>query len=446
MRIWTATMNVTISPHALSGTIPSIASKSVAHRILILAALCPTDAEIACSTTSVDIDATIRCLNALGAAITPTEGGYHVAPIPAVEERTSPRGNIGRTLECEESGSTLRFLLPVVAALGCGAHFTGHGRLAKRPLSPLYELLQQGGCSLSPQGTFPLDLSGKLQSHEFILSGNVSSQFVTGLLMAASVMDGPVKIVVAEPIQSRPYIDITLKAMADFGIKIMSTPVLHGDKACVEYTVTPTHTPLTSPGLLTVEGDWSNAAFWLSAGAIGTDSVCVTNMNLSSVQGDRYCLAALALFGARINRAPGQVSVSHGTLSPVKIDVHDIPDLVPVLAVVAAYAQGETRFTHAERLRLKESDRLESTADLIRAMGGEVATTDSALTITGHGGLHGGGPVDAANDHRIAMAAAIAATCAEEPTKILGAECVSKSYPSFFEDFQALGGLVKKEV
>lgn len=438
-------MNVEISPHELSGSVASIASKSVAHRALILASLCPGETEIVCNATSKDIDATARTISALGGSATRTEDGFLVKPLPGSSATDNIRqGRPGAILDCGESGSTLRFMLPVVAALGCGASFTGQGRLAERPLSPLYEALEQGGCTLSPQGSFPLTLSGKLAARDFRMPGNVSSQYVSGLLLAAPLMEGPVRILVEEPVESRPYINITIDVLRAFGVDVLSCPETVAGTRCLALMVSPASTPLRSPGRFAVEGDWSNAAFWLCAGALSTHPVSIFGMNLQSVQGDREAMGALALFGARISRKGDRVTIVRDSLAPQTIDVHDVPDLVPALASVAAYAEGTTRLTNAGRLRLKESDRLATTAAAISAMGGTATIEGDALLIEGSGHLSGG-TVDAANDHRIAMAAAIAATMADGPTTIIGAECVSKSYPAFFEDFASLGGIVEKE-
>ncbi len=439
-------MNVTIHPHELTGTVQAIASKSVAHRMLILSALCPSATDIRCNATSEDIEATARVLNALGAHVTKAEEGFHVEPLPGSSASDNIReAQKGAVLDCGESGSTLRFMLPVVAALGCGASFTGHGRLAKRPLSPLYEELAEGGCTLSPQGSFPLTISGKLKRRSFTLPGNVSSQFVSGLLLASPLMEGPLHILVEEPVQSRPYISITENALAAFGADVLSCPETENGKRCLALMVSPSSTPVRSPGTIEVEGDWSNAAFWLCAGALSHEPVSITGLDLTSVQGDRAVLGALALFGARVSRKANRVTIVRDHLEAATMDVHDVPDLVPALAAVACYAKGTTRLTNAGRLRLKESDRLETTAAALNAMGGQVSAEGDTLVIEGTGTL-AGGTVDAANDHRIAMAAAVAATCATGPTTIEGAECVSKSYPAFFEDYASLAGSVMKEL
>jgi 3-phosphoshikimate 1-carboxyvinyltransferase len=423
-------VNAIISPHALAGSIPSIASKSAAHRLLILAALSLSITDIDCRTTSDDIDATISCLEALGVRIAATKLGFH---------STQPQPIKGALLDCGESGSTLRFLLPVSCALGAGAALTGHGRLAERPLSPLYEELCKHGCELSEKGVLPLKTQGQLTGGRFFLPGDVSSQFASGLLLAAPFLDKPTEIFVLEPVQSAPYIRLTIDALEAFGITVRMSEQKLNDQQYQRYVIS--GGCLRSPGKIVVEGDWSNAAFWLAAGSIGHTTVEVRGLKTDSSQGDRAILAALARFGARVMRGPGVVAVSGGKLEGITLDVSGFPDLVPPLAAVATFAEGKTRLTNAGRLRLKESDRLVSVSNALTALGGHAQVENDDLIIEGSISITGG-LVDAENDHRIAMMAAIVAAQADGPTTICGAQCVAKSYPAFFDDFAALGGHV----
>ena len=429
-------MDVRIGQARLSGTVPAVASKSVAHRMLICAALCDGPTEIACNTTSADIAATVRCLASLGASITPEDGhGFSVRP------RSDEPGHPVATLDCGESGSTLRFLLPVVCALGCGGSLVGHGRLAERPLSPLYEQLLEHGCSLSPQGAFPLEVSGKLSGGTFVLPGDVSSQYVTGLLLTAPLLDEPTEILVAEPVQSAPYIALTIGALESFGIDVNVSRTERERLPHLRYRVDPAQGRLSSPGSCTVEGDWSNAAFWLAADALGSD-IAVSGLEETSAQGDRAILSVLESFGATTAKAGGKMVVNAESLHGADIDVADIPDLVPPLAAVAAAASGTTHLTNAGRLRLKESDRLATVTASLRAFGVDARVIGDDIHIVGGASLHGA-TVDAANDHRIAMLASILATRAAGTTTVLGADCVGKSYPAFYQDFSALGGDVR---
>lgn len=437
-------MNVTVEPGRLTGEVSAPSSKSEAHRLLICAAFAPGTTDIDCTTTSEDIDATAGCLEALGAHITRTRRGFRVVPVPG----TSATDNVPEPiscalLDCGESGSTLRFLLPVVAALGCDARLTGHGRLPQRPLSPLYEELVAHGAELSPQGQMPLHVGGRLRPGRFSLPGNVSSQYVSGLLLAAPLMGAPVEVVVSEPVESLPYIDITVAALRRFGVSVSEDHV-EGPGGGARSYVVGGGSRLSSPGTVSVGGDWSGAAFWLAAGALSEDGVAVRGLDVTSTQGDRQVLAALALLGARVLRASDGAACTHDDLVGRELDVSSCPDLVPPLAAVAALAQGTTRITGAARLRLKESDRLETVSAAVNALGGRARIVNDDLIIDGVARL-AGGTVDAAGDHRIAMMAAVLAARSDAPVTILGAECVAKSYPGFFEDLARLGGTYRKE-
>jgi 3-phosphoshikimate 1-carboxyvinyltransferase len=432
-------MQATVSPRELSGAIPAISSKSVAHRLLILAALSPSVTTVGCNTTSRDIEATVSCLQALGARITRTSAGYRVVPLRGWSVSDNhPLATPDAVLDCGESGSTERFLLPIVAALGGGASIVGHGRLAERPLSPLYEELVSHGVELGPQGSFPLRVAGRLRPGRFLLPGNVSSQFVSGLLMAAPILGAPMEVAVTEPVQSMPYIALTTDALAMFGVDVAVSHEVIAGTPCTCYC-TPS-SRLASPGSCEVEGDWSNAAFWLAAGALSHEGVTVQGLNLASTQGDRVVLAALASFGARVARKGSAARVTLDAPHAASMDVSNFPDLVPPLAAVAAVCPGTSELRNAGRLRLKESDRLETVCAALRALGIEARTRGDDLLVTG--GTPTGGVVDSANDHRIAMLAAVLATRATGPVTIQGAECTAKSYPAFWEDFARLGGTV----
>ena len=437
-------MDMLITPSPLAGQVKAPASKSEAHRLLICAALCPGTTDIDCDTTSQDIDATAACLRALGARVTRTAKGFRVVPVPGAGSSDNIREAVrGALLDCGESGSTLRFMLPVVAALGCDASLTGHGRLPERPLSPLYEELVAHGADLGPQGSFPLHVGGRATAGRYVIAGNVSSQYVSGLLMAAPVMGAPVEVLVTKPVESLPYIDLTCAALAQFGVEVARGEAMVGEKGAMSFAVSAPQ-GLRSPGVVTVGGDWSNAAFWLAAGAMSDEGLTVTGVDLKSTQGDRAIMGALALLGARVTRAQGQVTVMRENLRGCRLDVSACPDLVPPLAAVAAVAEGTTTICGAARLRIKESDRLKTVSAAINALGGRVSETDDGLVIKGVPELSGG-TVDAANDHRIAMMSAILAARCTGPTTIVGAQCVAKSYPAFFEDFSMLGGRCQKE-
>lgn len=414
-------MTVTVNTDALSGVIPAIPSKSYAHRMMICAAFSEEPSRIFCTSGSEDILATIRCLNAMGASITYEDGVIEVIPV----DRTALPSSA--SMDCGESGSTLRFLLPVACALGIDGEFVMHGRLSQRPLSPLYEELIRHGAVLAQQGTQPFLISGRLTDPDFSIAANVSSQFISGLLFALPLMGGGTIRMTGE-IQSGSYLDITVECMRLAGIDV----TLQGDTYHVQGTY---HMPAES----TVQGDWSNAAFWLCAGAIGPQAVTVTGLNLHSAQGDRKILDVLERFGAGIQKTEDSVTVSPEKLSGIALDASDIPDLVPVITAVACRAAGETRIEHAERLRIKESDRIQSVCALLNAFGADYTEKPDGMIIRGGKPLHGA-TVSSCNDHRIAMTAAVMSLLTDSAITIEQAESVNKSYPSFYQDYRRLGG------
>ena len=391
-------MDICITPKKLYGNINAIPSKSQAHRMLICAAFSDQPTTLICPETNRDIEATANCLTALGAGITWLSNGYRVKPIEEVPFRAS--------LPCQDSGSTLRFLLPIAGALGVDTVFQMTGRLPQRPLTPLWEEMERMGCTLTRPTADTIRCTGRLRSGEYAINGTISSQFITGLLFALSLLPGQSRLQVLGKLESAPYVSMTLAAMERFGI------------SCNDYCF-PGNGRFHSPGTVTVEGDWSNAAFFLAAQALGSP-IQVGNLNPDSPQGDRVCARLLPELKDNLT-----------------ISAADIPDLVPILAVTAAANQGAV-FTDIGRLRLKESDRVASVMDMLRALGGQAEADDTTLTVYGTG-LHGG-TVDSHNDHRIAMSAAIAATVCDSPVTILGAQCVEKSYPKFFTDYTSLGG------
>ena len=391
-------MDITITPRPLSGTVTAIPSKSQAHRLLICAAFADAPTTLVCPDTNRDIEATVDCLNALGADIARSESGYHVVPVSVLPKNA--------VLNCCESGSTLRFMLPVAGALGVDTTFQMAGRLPQRPLSPLWEEMERMGCTLTRPTEDTIRCTGKLRAGEYTIDGGVSSQFITGLLLAAALIPGESHIHLTGKVESRPYITMTQQAMDIFGLACYDFCVLGGS-------------PFRSPGTLTVEGDWSNGAFFLAAKMLG-NAVETENLSPDSPQGDRAVSTLLPALE------------KHTTISAA-----DIPDLVPVLSVVAACKQGAV-FTDIRRLRLKESDRVASVIAMLEALGGEAKETEETLTVYGTGLT--GGRVDSVNDHRIAMSAAIAATVCREPVTILDAQCVQKSYPHFWEEYTKLGG------
>ena len=400
-------MKVTITPTQLRGTVRAIASKSCAHRLLICAALADRETTIRCTTTNKDIDATVQCLCAIGASITRSGEYFTVRPISPVAFAET---------DCGESGSTLRFLLPVLCALGQPATVKMHGRLPQRPMEPLWSELLAHGASLTKPQEDVIAVSGKLTGHDYTLAADVSSQYISGMLFALPLIGGGT-IRLTGKIESEGYITMTRNALAAFGVKTeLQNSVL---------TVSGTY---SSPGEADVEGDWSNGAFWLAADALSKESVLCTGLDENSAQGDREVVQALE-------------AIRRGG---AKINAEQIPDLVPILAVVAALTDGTTEIINAARLRLKESDRLQTVTDMLTELGGDVQQTADGLIIRGKKQLHGG-TTSSRNDHRIAMSAAVASIGCENPVTITDAQAVEKSYPAFYEDFVALGGNVKME-
>ena len=407
-------MNIAVRPGPLRGRVEIPASKSVAHRAMIAAALADRPTQIVLNAVNDDLTATAACLNALGAACERTDFGYRIVPVAQEKNACGAAENASGatdlceiasfpTLDCGESGSTLRFLLPVAAALGREARFVGHGRLPERPHDVLLDAMAEHGATADAR-RLPLQLHGRLRGGTFALPGNVSSQYITGLLMALPLCAGDSVIRLTTRLESAPYVNLTLRALADFGIRAETLP---------DGWRIPGGQRYRSPGRVVVEGDWSGAAFWLAANALGSRVEC-GNLDEASAQGDRAIRPLLNRLGS-------------------EIDVSECPDLLPALAVAAAGFPGRTALVGAARLRLKESDRLASVAALLRALG--CAVDEGAESLTIHGGAPlTGGTVDGCGDHRIVMAAA------SSPVTILGAQAVAKSYPDFFRDFEALGG------
>lgn len=403
-------MKIEIIPGSLSGTVRAPASKSHAHRLLIAAALAGGSTGVNIHTTSQDIEATKSCLAQLSRDI----------PV----------------LDCGESGSTLRFMLPVTMALKDEAVFCGRGRLPERPLSPLKEEMEAHGCSFSRTDTSEIcRVKGRLQPGTFTLPGNISSQYITGLLFALPLLDASSRIVITTPLESSGYVDMTLDVLKQFGISIS----VETSGGCPSYTIGGNQT-YTVPNELTAEGDWSNIAFWIIAGILSKgDPVRCEGLSMDSLQSDRAVASLAEEMGGLIRHDNSSLTAERNELNAIEINASGIPDLVPVLAVAAATADGTTRIYNAERLRIKESDRLAAMCDCLSRIGADIAEEPGGLIIRGVPALRGG-TVSGYNDHRIVMAMTVASIVSEGPVIIEGAEAINKSYPSFFEDFKALGG------
>lgn len=424
------------------GIVDAISSKSHAHRLLIAAAFYGKRTKIKYNgALSEDIMATIKCLQALNIEIEVTDNAIFVSGM----DNKVFKNNFHADLYCGESGSTMRFMIPIVCALGIDAAFYPEGRLSERPLSPLREELIRHGCNIDPVGTKPFKTSGKLRGGIFEIAGNISSQYVTGLLLALPLIEDCSEIHIKGKLESRPYVNMTLEVLSHFGVylKIVNDSlILVGGKR--------TNILKDAEKVLTfsTEGDWSNAAFWLTAGAVGEDKLCVSGLDTESQQGDKAILNILKRFGAHVEIDRDEVTVFPDELHATDIDAADIPDLVPILTLAASCAKGTTVIYNAQRLRLKESDRLKTVHNLFSTLGGNIEITDDGLIIKGtrkykNTDLHRsfplrGGSVDSFNDHRIAMTAAIASLVCREKITLSGTEAVNKSYPNFWKDFNRL--------
>ncbi len=400
-------MDIRIEPSQLRGTVDIPASKSCAHRALISAALAEGISVISGVSMSKDIEATIGAMTALGAEFSVDGTTVTVSGISSRMDKA--------VIDCNESGSTLRFVIPIAAALGTDSRFIGRGRLQQRPIDIYTRELGKNGIKFLTE-TMPYDITGTLKGGIFEIEGNVSSQFVTGLLFALPLLEGNSEIRLTSHLESRPYVDITIDILRRFGITVENSEngfrIVGGQKY--------------KPYDYRVEGDYSQAAFFYVANALGSE-VNIANLVPDSVQGDRKILEIL------------NETCYNGSIGCYRADCSDIPDLVPILAVLGAFGSGESVIYNAQRLRIKESDRLVTTAAMLNELGGDVAVTEDGLIIRPTGRMHGG-TIDSAGDHRIVMAAAIAATKTDGAVIIRGAEAAEKSYPDFFKDYIHLGG------
>ncbi len=415
-----------VMPGRLSGTVAAPPSKSLAHRALVCAWLA---GEPGCirgldAATSRDVATTLRCLSALGPI---RDAGWRA-------RRAQVGLSTPTVLDCGESGTTLRLLVPVVAALGRAAVFTGEGRLPSRPIAEYITMLSGRGVELSPPpvGGLPLGIRGSLLPGTFRVPGGVSSQYVSGMLLALPLLAGDSTLEISGRLESAPYVDLTLQVMRAFGVQAERAD--DGSSFHVRGKQ-----KYKAPDAFSVEGDYSQAAFWLTADWFGS-AADVTGLDPDSLQGD----AAIKPLLARLAAAPAEAGGSEDA-GDVVIDASQVPDLVPVLAVAAVACERDVRIVNAARLRLKESDRLASTVDALTRIGADVTATGDGLLVRGRG-QRGGGPLfeggeaDAWNDHRIAMALAVAALRSRTGVAITGWRCVDKSYPEFFEELERLGG------
>ena len=419
-------MDVTVeNTESLEGVVSAPPSKAYTHRMLIAASLSNGTSKIFNPLISDDTQATLEAVKALGAT---TELHENCWTIHGQESIKTP----GHPIDCRESGSTLRFMIPVAALASGPSTFLFGASFEKRPVAPLLESLKELGVDSTVQGSGSsvLVCGGGIRGGKTSIRGDVSSQFISGLLFACPRAKEDTEITVTAPLESKGYVAMTLEVI-----------VKHGLEGAVNHDLSRLWIPsnqVYSPCDHTVPGDFSSAAFLLAAAAVTSSKVRVKNLDYQTAQGDRAILGILHDMSAAVNVEDDSVDFNGGQLAAVDIDATDIPDLVPVCAVLACYAEGTSEIYNAKRLRYKESDRLDSICTELKKMGADIVAKEDGLTINGSSALHGA-TIDPHNDHRIAMACAVAALGARGKTKIQNVECINKSYPQFFDDLRVLG-------
>ena len=416
-------MRIKINPKILKGQVMVPASKSICHRAIICAGLSKGESVISNVMFSKDIEATCNAMRALGVRIKKSEDKVKVLGRSSLiaEEKN---------INCNESGSTLRFMIPIAATLGQMITFTGKGKLIERPLDDYYKIFSEKNIAYrNNEGNLPLTIRGKLTPSEYKIRGDVSSQFITGLLFALPLLEGDSKIVLTTELESKGYVDLTIDMLNRFSVKVENRDYkeffIKGNQKykAMNYEV---------------EGDFSQVAFWLVAGILGCDISC-KGMNISSLQGDKAILDIIMAMRGEIEISNSSIKALPKETKAIVIDAKDVPDLVPVLAVLAALTKGRTEIINASRLRFKESDRLKAISEELSKIGADIKETEDGLIINGVERIKGG-EVYRWNDHRIDMALDVGSVRCKEPLTIDGAECVSKSYPDFWDHFEKLGG------
>lgn len=429
---------VKIFPTKLKGTVVAPSSKSMGHREIICAGLAAGTSIIDNISMSKDIEATMRCLKAINVAVDEIPSMIEGRKALQISGTGHPMA-AADSVDCGESGSTLRFFLPLGANLNCPLTFTGHGKLVSRPLQAYYDIFDEKFIQyFNDNGRLPVTVNGRLTPGTYKLPGDVSSQFVSGLLFALPLLNGDSIIEITSPLESSAYVDMTINCLAKYGVQIENEGGLHHRylvKGKQRYQAQDSQ----------VEGDWSQAAFWTVGGSLG-DGITCQGVNVNSLQGDQAVVDIMERMGAVIKQDVNSVTVNGGATKATVIDAANCPDIIPVLTVLAAVSEGTTKIINAGRLRIKECDRLAAMTSELNKMGADITEEPEGLTIVGKPqGLVGGVQVDAWNDHRIAMSLAIAAQKCAAPIILTGAESVAKSYPTFWEDYKSVGGLVEEE-
>lgn len=430
-------MNAEFDKVTINGEVEAISSKSFAHRMLICSALADVPSHLQCNVLSQDMIATMQCLNALGADIRYNDGCFNVTPL--IQKRLNVDKSV--VLDCKECGSILRFLLPIAAALGVNAEFNGEGRLPERPIGEILELLAENGIEVNGK-KLPVRIKGKLNNGVFRIAGTVSSQYITGLLIALPLLRGDSTLIIDGEQLSKPYIDITTDVLKRYGITIIDNGGSYFISGNQKYNAIP---------LASVEGDWSNAAFWVALGACG-NSITIKEINCDSLQGDKSIINVAEAMGANISFCDNGtiVKVNGGELHGIEFDARNVPDIVPVIAMMCHYANGESRIRNVDRLREKESDRLGGIIDTILRLGGSAHSDGNDLYINGRGAgyrvgfntidksIHERIILNGFKDHRMVMMGILAGIIYGNIV-VTDTEALDKSYPNLFEHLQSLG-------
>ncbi len=415
-------MRIEVKPRSLSGEICPPPSKSLSHRAIIAAGLSKGVSKIDNIILSDDILATCDAMENFGVVINRRENKLEVSSSGKLRRPIHP-------VNCNESGSTLRFMIPLSIFVDEPVIYDGVGGLRTRPLDPYVKIFKEQDVRCVYSNQLPMIVEGKLKSGTYELPGDVSSQFLTGLMYVLPLLEGDSEIIVSSSLESKSYVDLTLDVLEEFGVKIINHSYKRFEIKGNQSFNAKNHI---------VESDFSQAAFWIVAAILG-GNIELKNINLNSLQGDKEILDIARRMGASIKEDKTSIKVGKSETKATLIDASQCPDIIPVVTVLAALSEGETKIINAGRLRIKESDRLKAICTELNKLGADIIETKDGLEIKGKTQLKGG-QVEGWDDHRIVMSLAIASIKCKEPVVIKGFKAIDKSYPNFFEDFKSLGG------